>query len=97
MTLTSHLVKTISNRLGTPETTQLAPYSSKSVQEITKHGSFLLKEAAIFDSPKGGLNVVKTFEPYDFIIIQHLNLRFPSLTQFEVNISPNDIMNRTNR
>ena len=53
------------------------------MQEITKHGSFLLKEASIFDSPNGGLNGVEKFEPYDFFIIHPLNLRFPPLTQFE--------------
>ena len=35
----SHLVKTISNRLGTPETTAIDPKLVKSVQEITKHVS----------------------------------------------------------
>ena len=53
------------------------------MQEITKHGSFFLKEAAIFDCPKGGLNGVEKFEPYDFLIIHPLNLRFTPLTQFE--------------
>ena len=83
MTLTSDLLKTISNQLGTPKQQKLSPNSSKSVQEITKHVSFLLKEAAIFDWPKGGLKGVEKVEPYDFLIIQPLNLRFPPLTQFE--------------
>ena len=29
-----------------------------------------MKEPAIFDWPKGGLNGVEKFEPYDFLIIQ---------------------------
>ena len=83
MTLTPHLVKTISSQLGTPETTTIGPNSSKSVQEITKHVSFLLKEADFFDWSKGGPNGVEKVESYDFLIILPLYLRFPTLTQFE--------------
>ncbi len=32
--------------------------------------------------PKGGFNVVETFEPYDFLIIQPVYFRFLALTQF---------------
>ena len=42
----------------------------------------ILNEAAIFDWPKGGLNGVDKVEPYDFLIIQLLNLQSPPLTQF---------------
>ena len=45
----------------------------------TKNFTFLLKEAAIF----GWLNGVNKLEPYDFLIIEPLHLRFPPLTQFE--------------
>ena len=66
-----------------PEQQQLAPNSSKLVQEITKHGSFVLKKAAMFDSPKAGHNGVEKCEPYDFLITTPLKLRYPTLTQFE--------------
>ena len=82
MTLTSDLLKTISNRLGTPETTTIVPKFVKIGARNYETGLFLLKEAAIFDWPKGGLNGVEKVEPYDFLILQLLNLQFPPLTQF---------------
>ena len=65
------------------------------MQEILKHVSFLLNEEAIFDLPKGGLNGLEQFEPYDFLITPPLNFRFPPLTQYGQKNSPNDVMYRT--
>ena len=55
--------------------------------------SLPLKEAAIFDSPKGGLNGVEKVETYDVLIITPLKLRYPPLTQFGHKIA--NIANRT--